>query len=108
MAPLLIIGISAPLGRPFKAKPRMRPEADGILRRVERSHAAGFDETSWSDGGSPAYVNAAQSGDCIAVSIGSSRATLMLDAMDGFRGVATTDGYGAYDGFGADGRHQAC
>ena len=32
----------------------------------------------------------------------------MLDAMDGFGGVATADGYGAYDRFDANGRHRAC
>ena len=91
-----------------RASDAVKPEAEGILRRVERSRAAGFDETSWSDDGSPAYVNVAQSGDCIAISISGSRATLMLDAMDDFGGVATTDGYGAYDRFDAGGRHQAC
>ncbi|MCE2497906.1 MAG: transposase [Nitrosopumilaceae archaeon] len=30
-----------------RASDAVRPEAEGILRRVERSHAAGFDETQW-------------------------------------------------------------
>ena len=91
-----------------RASDAMRPEAEGILRRVERSPAAGFDETRWSDDGSPAYVNVAQSGDCVAISISGSRATLMLDTMDGFGGVAITDRYNAYDRFDAGGRHQTC
>lgn len=91
-----------------RASDAMKPEADGILRMVERSPAAGFDETRWNDGGSPAYVNVAQSGDCIAISISGSRATLMLDTMDEFDGVAITDRYNAYDRFDAGGRHQTC
>ena len=91
-----------------RASDAVRPEAEGILRRVEWSHAAGFDEAHWNDDGSPAYVNVAQSGDCIAISISGSRATLMPDAMGGFGGIATTDGYDAYGRFDAGGRHQAC
>ncbi|MCE2498944.1 MAG: transposase, partial [Nitrosopumilaceae archaeon] len=91
-----------------RASDAARPEAEGILRRVEQSATAGFDETHWNDDGSPAHVNVAQSGDCIAISISGSRATLMLDAMDGFGGIAITDGYNAYGRFDAGGRHQAC
>ena len=86
----------------------VRPEAEDVSKRVERAPAAGFDETYWNDEGGTAYVNVAQSGGCVAISVSGSRATLMLDAMDGFSGVATTDGYGAYDRFDADGRHQSC
>ena len=91
-----------------RASDAMKPEAEGMLRKVEQSGAAGFDETRWNDDGNTAYVNVAQSGDCIAMNISGSRATLMLDTMDGFAGVATTDGYNAYARFDADGRHQAC
>lgn len=91
-----------------RASDAMKPEAEGILRRVERSHAAGFDETRWNDGGSAAYVNVAQSGDCVAISISGSRAALMLDTMDAFAGIAITDRYNAYDRFDAGGMHQTC
>ena len=91
-----------------RAADAMKPEAEAILRRVERSPAAGFDETRWNDDGSTAYVNVAQSGDYIAMNISGSRATLLLDTMDAFCGVAITDRYNAYDRFDAGGRHQTC
>ncbi len=91
-----------------RASDAMRPESEGILGRVERSRAAGFDETRWNDGGSTAYVNVAQSGDYIAMNISGGRATLLLDTMDAFDGVATTDRYDAYDRYDAGGMHQTC
>jgi len=91
-----------------RASDVMRPEAEDILRKVEQSDAVGFDETHWNDDGRLAYTNVAQSGNHIAINISSSRATLMLDTMDRFDGVAITDGYNAYARFDKDGRHQAC
>ena len=91
-----------------RASDAVKPEAEGILGRVEQSATAGFDETHRNDDGSPAYVNVAQSGDRMAIGIGGSRATRMPDAMDGFGGIAITDGYDAYGRFDAGGRHQAC
>ena len=91
-----------------RASDAARPEAEDTLGRVGQSAAAGFDGTHRSDNGSPAHVNVAQSGNRMAIGIGGSRATLTPDAMDGFGGIAITDGYGAYGRFDAGGRHRAC
>ncbi len=83
-------------------------EAGRILGEVEASDCAGFDETSWRNDGQKVHANVAQSGKNIAINISQSRATLMLDAMDKFDGVAITDGYTGYDRFDKDGMHQSC
>ena len=83
-------------------------EAGRILGEVEASDCAGFDETSWRNDGQRVHANVAQSGKNIAINISQSRATLMLDAMDKFDGVAITDGYNGYDRFDKGGMHQSC
>ena len=55
------------------------PAPSDFHRKVTKSRdrgapAAGFDETYWNDEGCTAYVNVAQSGDCVAISISGSRA----------------------------------
>ena len=79
---------------------------------MEQAPASGLGGAHWNDDdddddGRNAYVNVAQSGGCIAVSVGGSRAALMmLDAIGGFNGAAATDGYKGHDRFDADGRRQ--
>ena len=91
-----------------RAPDAMKPEAEGMPRRIGRSRAAGLDGTPWNDGGSTAYVGAAQSGDCAATSTAAAGPPRCQMQWTGSGGVATTDGYGAYAGFDADGRRRAC
>lgn len=86
----------------------LEPEAERIHRIVESSDVVGFDETGWNDEGRTAWANVAQTKDAVAMNISGSRATLMLDTMDNFKGIAITDGCGAYKRFDEDGRRQSC
>ena len=83
-------------------------ESEEIHKKVEESDVAGFDESHWNDSGKSAYVNVAQSGNNITVNISHSRATLLLDKLDKFDGVAVTDAYRGYNRFDKDGKHQTC